>query len=98
MEPLVAITDPPPLPRQAGWTIPLSEKDASYASMTKIGSIEMRLSASGELHVLIEGFEFRDLATCRSHSVRAMAWARDVLAAQVALSSAANCDVMPIVG
>ncbi|MFY1873538.1 phage capsid protein [Achromobacter xylosoxidans] len=78
--------------------IPLNAADADYASMTKIGTLEICQMASGELLITAAGFEFQDPPTCRMHAVRAMAWARDLLDAQVKVERLANTKVCSAVG
>jgi hypothetical protein len=78
--------------------IPLSQADADYASMTKIGKIEVCQREDGQILIISSGFEFSDPPTCRMHAVRAMAWARDLLEAQVRLEGLSNVRVRSAVG
>ena len=78
--------------------IPLQAGDAAYASMTKIGSVEIAQTPDGDLLITTSGFEFDDPPTCRMHVVRAMAWARDLLDAQVRLELLSNVRVSSAVG
>lgn len=78
--------------------IPLSSSDVDYASMKKIGTVEICQMASGELLIAVKDFEFNDLPTCRMHVVRAMAWARDLLDAQVKVERLVNSKVGSALG
>lgn len=78
--------------------IPLAAEDVDYAGMTKVGKIEVRLQEGGELAILIEGFEFDDLPTCRMSAVRSMTWLRDMLDAQIKLQTLVNRDVYSAMG
>lgn len=78
--------------------IPLTRTDADYASMTKIGKLEVCQCADGQILIVASGFEFSDPPTCRMHAVRAMAWARDLLEAQVKLEALSNVRVCSAVG
>ncbi len=76
----------------------LSDNDANYESMTKIGRIEVSETKCGEVVILVSGFEFSSPPTCRMHSVRAMSWLRDVLDAQIKQQMATNGGVRSVVG
>lgn len=78
--------------------IPIAAEDVSYSSMTKVGKIEVRPQENGQLAILIEGFEFDDLPTCRMSAVRSMAWLRDVLDGQIKLQTLINRDVYSAMG
>ncbi|NYT59454.1 phage capsid protein [Alcaligenaceae bacterium] len=73
--------------------ITLSMDDASYASMTKIGKIEVQEIHGGDVMIVVGGFEFSDLPTCRMHTTRAMAWLRDVLDAKIKLQQLSSTPV-----
>lgn len=86
MQPMSPITDPrsKPTERPKPVGLILDARDMDYSSMTKVGRITIEFDDdAARLLICTDGFEFSDLSTCRTHAVRAMAWARDVLAAQV---------------
>lgn len=64
----------------------LTQDDLDYSGMTAVGRIEIyrdpRPQGRG-VSVIVHGFEFSDDVSCRAHAARAMAWARDVLTAEV---------------
>lgn len=76
--------------------IPLSQEDASYAPMSKIGKIEVK-EIDGDVFVVIEGFEFADSPTCRMAAVRSLAWLRDVLDAQIRIQQLSNLPIRSVV-
>lgn len=49
-----------------------------------IGAIEISRNVhTGQVDIHVEGFAFATPQTCRSHAVKAMIWARDLLSAQI---------------
>src|SRR5260364_325425 len=67
-------------------SIVLSQADLDYSGMKKIGRVTIceRPSQLGERRWIdVDGFEFDDLPTCRLQSARVIAWARDLLSAQL---------------
>lgn len=64
--------------------IVLSASDIDYGDMQEIGKIEISCDPHfGQVRIQVSDFKFATPPTCRMHSVKAMAWARDLLAAQV---------------
>jgi len=61
----------------------LDSSDTSYATMTKVGRVEISVDSKGSVWIVTGDFEFSDPPTCRTHSVRAMRWARDILDARI---------------
>jgi len=62
----------------------LKSGQADYDDMTEIGIITISKDEfSGRVVVNVDGFTFGSVENCRSHAVKAIAWARDVLAANV---------------
>ena len=62
----------------------LQAGQADYGDMTEIGIITISKDEfSGRVVVNVDGFTFGSVEHCRSHVVKAIAWARDVLAANV---------------
>src|SRR5260364_372360 len=67
-------------------SIVLSQADLDYSGMKKIGRVTIceRPSQLGDrIWIDVDGFEFDDLPTCRMQSARVIAWARDLLSAQL---------------
>src|SRR5260364_280796 len=63
-------------------SIVLSQADLDYSGMKKIGRVT--ISDNGDrVWIQVDGFEFDDLPTCRMQSARVIAWARDLLSAQL---------------
>src|SRR5260364_74083 len=63
-------------------SIVLSQADLDYSGMKKIGRVT--ISDNGDrIWIDVDGFEFDDLPTCRMQSARVIAWARDLLSAQL---------------
>lgn len=79
-------------------SIPLSDGASSYSSMSKIGTVEITRRENGDLMIITAGFEFSDKPTCRENCVRAMAWAKDLLEAQIRVERLANTTVFSAVG
>ena len=64
--------------------IVLPAGDLDYGDMKKIGRIEIECDPhSGQVRISVDGFKFDEPPTCRMHATKAMAWARDLLTAQV---------------
>lgn len=62
----------------------LEAGQADYSDMTEIGTVTISKDEfSGRIMVNVDGFTFGSAEHCRSHAVKAIAWARDVLAANV---------------
>src|SRR5260364_126945 len=67
-------------------SIVLSQADLDYSGMKKIGRVTIceRPSQLGDrIWIDVDGFEFDDLPTCRMQGARVIAWARDLLSAQL---------------
>lgn len=61
----------------------LDRKEMDYADMNGIGRVTIERGANGKVRVVVDGFTFDGRESCRTHSVKAMAWGRDVLATAV---------------
>ncbi|CAM8831109.1 phage capsid protein [Burkholderia pseudomallei] len=53
-----------------------------YDDLTEFGRVTIERGAGGVV-VTVDGFEFTYPQTCRTHTAKAMSWARDVLATAV---------------
>lgn len=70
--------------RRVGGGTVLSAGDFDYSDMTTIGKIEIEVSQQfGGVGVHVHGFEFDEAQTCRLHVAKSLAWARDVLEANI---------------
>lgn len=78
--------------------VPVPADEPDYSSMTKIGRIEIEIDHKGRLAIVVYDFEFSDPPTCRLAHIRAMAWARDLLDAQIRVSKVSPPDVVSCVG
>src|SRR5260363_256586 len=63
-------------------SIVLSQADLDYSGMKKIGRVTIS-ERPDRVWIQVDGFEFDDLPTCRMQSARVIAWARDLLSAQL---------------
>lgn len=61
----------------------LNRHEVDYVDLQEIGRITIEKSPSGEVRILVDGFEFEHAGTCRERVTKAMAWARDVLNTEV---------------
>jgi len=61
----------------------LKPSHLDYSGMQRIGRVVIERDEAGRVCIEVSDFEFDTLDTCRAHVVRAVAWARDVLAAAV---------------
>jgi hypothetical protein len=59
---------------------------ADYSDLEKFGRITIDHTSRG-VEITVDGFEFAEGGTCREHNTKALAWARDVLAAKIAANS-----------
>ena len=50
-----------------------------YSDMSKFGKVTIELNAKGDMEIYTEEFEFDGAGSCRQHSAKAVAWARDLL-------------------
>ncbi|NYT25358.1 hypothetical protein H0A73_17295 [Alcaligenaceae bacterium] len=66
--------------------------------MTKIGRVEIEIDHNGKVAIIVYDFEFGDPPTCRLAHIRAMAWARDLLDAQIRVARVSPPDVVTGVG
>ncbi|OYO29181.1 hypothetical protein [Janthinobacterium sp. PC23-8] len=58
--------------------------DFDYSGMKKIGKIEIQPSQEfGGVGVCVHGFEYNEPQSCSTHLAKSLAWARDVLDAQI---------------
>src|SRR5260364_76504 len=64
-------------------SIVLSQADLDYSGMKKIGRVTIS-ERPDRVWIQVDGFEFDDLPTCRMQGARVIAWARDLLSAQLA--------------
>lgn len=53
-----------------------------YDDLTEFGRVTIERGAGG-IVIMVDGFEFTEAQSCRTHTAKAMAWARDVLATAV---------------
>lgn len=72
--------------------------DIDYSSMSKAGEIGMRESKDGDLLIVVSGFEYVDKPSCRESTLRSMAWARDLLSAQIEVELLTNSSVFSVSG
>src|SRR5260363_173691 len=63
-------------------SIVLSQADLDYSGMKKIGRVTIS-ERPDRVWIQVDGFEFDDLPTCRMQGARVIAWARDLLSAQL---------------
>lgn len=62
----------------------ISKSDCGYEDMEKAGIITIEYNQKSlDVDIVIDGFRFKNKPTCRMHSMKALEWARDVLAAQI---------------
>lgn len=61
----------------------LNRHEVDYVDLTKIGTVTIAQNASGDVEILVDGFEFGHAGTCRETVTKALAWARDVLNTEV---------------
>lgn len=61
----------------------LKLSDLEYADLRRYGRVTIECTSRG-IEITVDGFEFEESGTCRQHNVKALAWARDVLAAKIA--------------
>lgn len=61
----------------------LDSEDTSYTTMTKVGTIDISVDSKGVVWIVVGDFEFSDHPSCRTHAVRGMRWARDILDARI---------------
>lgn len=60
----------------------LKAADLDYSDLEKFGRVTIEHTARG-VEITVDGFEFSENGTCRQHNAKALAWARDVLAAKI---------------
>ncbi len=60
----------------------LKSADVDYSDLEKFGRVTIEYTSRG-VEITVDGFEFRDLGSCRQHGAKAMAWARDALACEI---------------
>ncbi|WP_338509152.1 phage capsid protein [Burkholderia gladioli] len=65
----------------------LQGRDLDYSDLTAVGRVTIEMGKDG-VEITVDGFEFKNAASCRQHVCKALAWARDVLAADVAANRA----------
>jgi hypothetical protein len=63
----------------------LKPTDIDYSDLEKFGRIIEHTSRGVE--ITVDGFEFAGGGTCRQHNTKALAWARDALAAKIAANA-----------
>ncbi len=63
-------------------SIILSAPDLDYSGMKEIGRVTIQ-DGRDRIWIQVDGFEFDDLPTCRMKAARVIAWARDLLSAQL---------------
>src|SRR5260364_480200 len=63
-------------------SIVLSQADLDYSGRKKIGRVTISERPDG-VWIQVDGVEFDDLPTCRMQGARVIAWARDLLSAQL---------------
>jgi hypothetical protein len=73
----------------------MTDAHLDYASMSKIGKVTIQYTDDG-LVVYCEGFEFDLDGSCRQNGARAIAWARDVLNAALAIDKSAPAGTVTI--
>ncbi|WP_406867233.1 phage capsid protein [Paraburkholderia fungorum] len=64
----------------------LKPSEVDYSDLDKFGRITIEHTSRG-VEIEVDGFEFAEGGTCRQHNAKALAWARDVLAAKIAANS-----------
>lgn len=64
-------------------TIVLNSGDTDYSGMEKFGRVIIDYRALKGIQVVVDGFDFADSDSCRTHATKAMAWARDALDAAI---------------
>ncbi len=64
-------------------SIVLSQADLDYSGIKEIGRVTIYERPADGVWIQVDGFEFDDLPTCRMHGARVIAWARDLLSAQL---------------
>lgn len=77
----IVIGDPPPPPHPG---IVLRAQDQDFTDLVKFGTITIAPDPHWGVLITVSGFEFATPGSCRVNSVKAMAWARDVLNAAIA--------------
>ncbi|WP_244118520.1 phage capsid protein [Burkholderia gladioli] len=65
----------------------LQGRDLDYSDLTAVGRVTIEMGKDG-VEITVDGFEFKNASSCRQHGCKALAWARDVLAADVAANRA----------
>lgn len=80
------------------YPVPLPADEPDYSSMTKIGRVEIEIDHRDKVAIIVSGFEFSDPPSCRLAHIRAMAWARDLLDAQIRVARVSPPDVVTGVG
>lgn len=78
--------------------VPVPADEPDYSSMTKIGRVEIEIDHRDKVAIIVSDFEFSDPPTCRLAHIRAMAWARDLLDAQIRVAKVSPPDVVTGVG
>ena len=68
----------------AGMILPPAEAD--YGDAEKLGRVTIEYDQHAGATVHVDGFVFDEAGTCRVQVTKAMAWARDVLAAAIDVS------------
>jgi hypothetical protein len=76
------IVGDPPAPPHPGMV--LRPQDLDYTDLVKAGKITIAPDPHWGILITVSDFEFATAESCRIMSVKAMAWARDVLNAQIA--------------
>ena len=60
----------------------LKPTDLDYSDLERFGRVTIEYTSRGVV-ITVDGFEFKELGTCRQHGAKAMAWARDALACEI---------------
>jgi hypothetical protein len=64
----------------------LKPTDIDYSDLEEFGRITIDHTSRG-VEITVDGFQFAGAGTCRQHNTKALAWARDVLAAKIAANA-----------
>ncbi len=59
---------------------------ADYSDLEEFGRITIDHTSRG-VEITVDGFQFASGGTCREHNTKALAWARDVLAAKISANA-----------
>lgn len=60
----------------------LKASDLDYSDLEKFGRVTIEYTRRG-VEITVDGFEFANPGSCRTHGAKALAWARDALACEI---------------